>query len=443
MTDCLGDQLPERWWRSKAPCPCGADHLMIEHEREAHETLAAAARAHGTNANNLQAAWSGHHGLPKLPTSRPAEKKPPEFPPAGDELEVDVDQLDDLDALLKERGLDRADWIVIRVTVNKWEGFYKDAAKEARKVPLRQLKVTLRPRVKLELLLPATPKPLTLLKARSLPARPSKLVFVYGDDQRPNVDRGFEQAKLAWLQRNQPDVIIDLGDGMEFATISTHRPDPANNASVQECADNYASWLYTIRRLCPAAEIVILADNHVHRRLRDYQLDKARQLYGIRPADVDGLLPDMEPLLSLNRLLRLDEMNIRYVEPAIGSHYAESHYEIIPGRLVALHGYRTGSNVGRKLLDDYGCSIVYGHIHGQDVEVTDARRRGIGQRDRLYALGVGCGAVIEGGGGFAPGADWQQGCLTVSVFDGGGWTFDFLNYENGVLRWRDQEYAAA
>lgn len=66
MTDCLGDLLPERWWRSTEPCPCGADHRIIEHEREAHGTGSSAGRAHGTNPGNVTKAWSEFHGLPKI-----------------------------------------------------------------------------------------------------------------------------------------------------------------------------------------------------------------------------------------------------------------------------------------------------------------------------------------------------------------------------------------
>ena len=122
---------------------------------------------------------------------------------------------------------------------------------------------------------------------------------------------------------------------------------------------------------------------------------------------------------------------------------AESHYEIVPGELVALHGYRTGSNLGKKFIDDYGTSVVYGHAHQQDVYVTDQRRRGVGLRKRLTAIGVGCGAVIAGGGGFAPGADWQSGALTVSVFPDGGWTWDYMNHEAGVTRWRNEMWGSA
>jgi hypothetical protein len=73
VTDCLGKKLPERWWRSTAPCPCGGDHRIIEHEREAHGTCATAGRAHGTNPGNVTKAWSDFHGLPKIPTGPTAE----------------------------------------------------------------------------------------------------------------------------------------------------------------------------------------------------------------------------------------------------------------------------------------------------------------------------------------------------------------------------------
>jgi len=74
-TDCLDEQLPDRWWLSKEPCPCGDDHLVIEHERAVHESTANAARAHGVLPNTVSQAWSGKHGLPKLRGGFAAEKK--------------------------------------------------------------------------------------------------------------------------------------------------------------------------------------------------------------------------------------------------------------------------------------------------------------------------------------------------------------------------------
>ena len=356
-------------------------------------------------------------------------------------LELDVDHIDDLKDLLAERGMKLEDWVVVSVIVNKWEGFAKDEASQPYKVPLRQLKVTLRPKLDASLLQPANVRSLKPWKSILKPKRGGRLFFIYGDDQRPNVDRDFEAHKLAWVKAHQPDVIVDLGDGMDFPSVSGHKTNPAMNYSAQECINDYATWLYRLRCAAPNAEIVVLADNHVTGRLRDYQLANAAALYGVKPADVEGMADDLEPLVSVRRMLRLDEMNVRYVAPPGDTHYAESHYEIVPGELVALHGYRTGSNLGKKFIDDYGCSVIYGHAHQQDVYVTDQNRRGVGQRRRRYALGVGCGAVVAGGGGFAPGADWQNGALAVTVFPDGGWTWDYMDYEGGAMRWRDEMYA--
>ena len=358
---------------------------------------------------------------------------------------LDVDHIDDIDDLLAERGLNRDNWIIVSVIVNKWEGFAKqEDGSGIYRVPLRQLKVTLRPKVDVALLVPGKVAPLprlrTLASKRINPRNESKLVFVYGDDQRPNTQAEFEWFKLTWVRRHQPDVIVDLGDGMDFPTVSGHKTNPAMNWSVQECVDNYTTWLWRLRDAAPNAEIVILADNHVTGRLRDYQLAHAAALYGVHPAKIEGLADDLEPLMSVPRMLRLDELGIRYIQPAEDTHYAESHYEIVPGELVALHGYRTGANLGKKFIDDYGTSVVYGHAHQQDVYVTDHQRRGIGKRRRLAALGVGCGARIDGGGGFAPGADWQQNALTVTVFPDGGWTWDYMDFAHGVMRWRDEMY---
>lgn len=361
---------------------------------------------------------------------------------ATGEIEVDLDTIDDLKDLLAERGMDIDDWVVIRVTVNKWEGFYKDDTSAAVKVPLRQLKVFLRPKTTVFELRAANPLPPapSALRPRAKKESGAREIFIYGDDQRPNVDTTFEKLKLELLKDYTFDEIIDLGDGMDTPTISTHKINPAMNWSINECADNYATWLYAVSLIAPGTRKRILADNHTTGRLRDYVLAKAKDLYGARPADIPGLEKDLEPLMSINRLLRLEELGWEYVAPPGDTHYAESQIEIIPGELVAIHGYRTGLNLGKKYVDDFGCSVIYGHDHGQDVYATDTRRRGTGTRKRIFALGVGCGANLHGGGGFAPGADWQNCALTVTVFPDNSWTFDYVNYANGTLTWRNRQY---
>lgn len=410
---------------------------LLEEYAEHGNNYAELARAHGGNAGTFQK-WGHRAGI----VADAPGPKPKASLPEIDELEIDADSIDDIEGLLAERGMKLADWVIVRCVVNKWEGFYKTKDDEARVQPLRQLKITLRPRLSVEFIAPAHITPLRAPAARAKPSRASRLVFIYGDDQRPNVDRGFEACKLAWIAANQPDLIVDLGDGADAPSISGHKKNPAMSWPLQACINDTASWLYAVRCAAPNAEMVLLPDNHFAARLRDYQLAQAHALYGIRPADVDGLAEDLRPLISVERMLRLDEIGVTYMAAPGDTHYAEGQYEIVPGELVAIHGYRTGQNLGKKFLDDYGCSVIYGHAHHQDVHVSDKNRRGVGRRRRLYALGVGCGANLHGGGGFAPGADWQHSALTISVFPDGGWTWEPVNYENGALRWRDEEIRA-
>lgn len=356
------------------------------------------------------------------------------------EIAVDVNKIDELQDVLAERGMKLEDWVVVRVTVNKWEGFLKTDAGEPLTVPLRQLKIYLRPKTLLAELIQPAAVSLNIPKGK-VPNRNHlvKKYFIYGDDQWPHADETFKRLQLAWVKYNQPDEIIDLGDGCDMPTISTHKVDPSQNWTVQECADTYATWLYKLRNAAPDAPISILADNHMTGRLRDYQTAKAAALYGVTPAQVPGLSPDLEMLWSVPRLLRLDELRIKYVTPPGDTHYAESYLELIPEELVAIHGYRTGANLGKKFIEDHGCSVIYGHQHGQDLYVTDTRRRGVGKRKRLYALGVGCGSQVNAVN-YAPGSDHQNCALTVSEFSDGHWSFSYMNYEHGVLTWQDQKY---
>jgi hypothetical protein len=433
----------EDWWR---------DPALLQSEVKKHGGFMPCSRAHdGKPSDYTLRNWWTRHGLAPWENAYHAERRKhgrrtpgiTTLPPP-EEVEIDADSLDDIDGLLKERGLDPAEWVVVRVTINRWDGMAKNEAGEPLAIPLRQLKVSLRPRLSAQLVQPATVKPLPIAKFSRTKTlqRASKLVFVYGDDQRPNVDRQFEACKLAWLSANQPDLILDLGDGADAPTISGHKVNPAMSWPLQECVNDTASWLYAARCAAPNAEMVLLPDNHFAGRLRDYQMAQARALYGVHPADVDGLADDLQPLISVERMLRLDEIGVTYMAAPGDTNYAEGQYEIVPGELVAIHGYRTGQNLGKKFIDDYGCSVIYGHAHHQDVYVSDQNRRGVGRRRRLYALGVGCGANLHGGGGFAPGADWQNSALTVSVFPDGGWSWEPVNFEHGVLRWRDQEYRA-
>lgn len=73
MAACLHDKLPDRWYRSTAPCPCGKPHRIVEHELEAHGTLRAAAHAHQVKPNTVTQAWA-QQGLKRLQPGPPPKQ---------------------------------------------------------------------------------------------------------------------------------------------------------------------------------------------------------------------------------------------------------------------------------------------------------------------------------------------------------------------------------
>lgn len=73
MGGCLGDALPERWWR---------DPEHLQREVRAHGNRTHAAKAHGVSPGTVAKAWSDL-GLHELPSGRPAERV---IEPAGDDV---------------------------------------------------------------------------------------------------------------------------------------------------------------------------------------------------------------------------------------------------------------------------------------------------------------------------------------------------------------------
>lgn len=155
------------------------------------------------------------------------------------------------------------------------------------------------------------------------------------------------------------DLIVNLGDNLDFPAFSTHRSAPGytTNRTVQYAIDRYATILATEREIAPDAKIVDLPSNHVVRLLNTV-IDKIPALVGIRRA-----FGEM-PILSIPYLCRYDEYNIE-VPPGgypDGKLWASDN-------LLFQHGDRTSSTPGataRKYLKD-GVSVVYGHHHHEEL----------------------------------------------------------------------------
>lgn len=404
------------------------DPEQLREEHTAHGTFIAISAVHGES-ESVYVKWWHKNQMPPIGAGKPAKRDD------TGSVTLDVDRLGEIAVMLRARGLNPDDWIVVRAVVNAWEGFYKtdrpgenDPAHET--VPLKQMKVTLRPRLE-TLFVPA--RDVRPLPKPKLPSKrkPRLLVFV-GDEQAPYHDPVLQQLFRQWLSFNKPHEAVHLGDLMDLPTLSRHRPNPEWNASPQACIQAGYEILRGYREASPDTHWHALPGNH-DERLRDYQLQRAPGMFGIRPADLDDR--ELAAVHSLPTLLHLEALGIAWH----GSNADYEHAQVdVSDDLVARHGFITGQNSAERTVRKLGLSVVVGHTHRQVVTyVTEERRR-----ESLTMLGVeaGCMCLIKGGLGYVVNPAWQQGAYAATVWPDGTFNGEHIRYRDGVLTWRDQRY---
>jgi hypothetical protein len=352
-------------------------------------------------------------------------------------------KLDDPDTMLRERGLDPSDWLIENLIVNEWDG----PSKEQGTVTYYQCKLHLKRKKPLaQLVAPRTdgwkaPKPKK--PARGKP----QLTVVVGDQQAPFQDEGLHAAFCSWLQTVQPDYGITLGDTIDLPTISRHRLDPENTATVNECLQAGYDLLRGYREASPATRWTKLCGNH-DERLRNILLDKpsVQPLYGIKradsPEDAGG------PVMTVPHLLRLDELEIDYADP-------EGPYDMgqveINDRLAVRHGWIAKKGSGSSALatlEHLGYSCIVGHTHRQGIVYHTAHDIH-GEPKVLTGVEAGCMCRVDQKKvngkkfpGFTVLPDWQQGFVTVVTYPDSQFRVEPATYVNKTLLWRDERWRA-
>lgn len=220
----------------------------------------------------------------------------------------------------------------------------------------------------------------------------------------PLHDRHAMDVLLQMAALEQPDVIVWLGDSVDFAEWSTKYPTPielmdTSQASIDECY----WWLAQFRATCPSAEIVVMEGNHDD-RIRRRMTDKA-------PAAVSlSGVHDTAPALDMARLLALDSLDVQYVGP-----YPEPYW--LWGKVEVKHGDtvrgRSGATVAAEVADA-SHPVVHGHIHR--VELATRTIWGPDGARPVWAMTPGC--LCRVAPGVVPGVkrrqNWQQGWAMVT-----------------------------
>jgi predicted phosphodiesterase len=242
------------------------------------------------------------------------------------------------------------------------------------------------------------------------------------------------------------DLIVNLGDFLDFAEFGKFEMEPAFAKTSQAGVDRGHKFLCQQRQIAPDADIILLEGNHDRRLQKAVTTNTVAALH-LKRAEV----PEDWPVMSVPFLLRLNEdhLNVEYV----GGYPAGIYW--INQNLACIHGHTTrsrGSTVAA-VVDDERTSVIHGHIHR--IELQHKTRRTFEGAKRSLAASPGClcrtdGAVPSTKGSTDPHGrpvnaveDWQQGMAVVSYEEGdGNFDVELIPISRGEAIFRGDYYRA-
>lgn len=347
----------------------------------------------------------------------------------------------DPDRMLEERGLDPLEWYVDAITVNEWEGLQKGGKNTTK---LYQTKFTAKRKKPYVGLMPVRSDGWAPGRHGARPEFSDHLIVVCGDQQAPFHDEGLHELFCEWLNVNQPDRGVILGDLGDFPDISRHPDDPENLATAQECLQASYEILRDYVAASPDTEWQYLLGNH-DERIRQYLIKTAPRLYQLAQVDTDD--GDGAAVHSMSHLLRLDELGVHLVDPH--GTYENARVQLSDNLGVA-HGWKVREGSGAtalKTLEQTGYSIIVGHTHRQSC-VYHTFHEITGKARQLMAVEAGCMCRMDGKQdetsrrypNYMTAPDWQQGFCTATIYPDGKFSVDLARYVNGVLLWREERY---
>lgn len=184
-------------------------------------------------------------------------------------------------------------------------------------------------------------------------------VFV-PDSHGASVDKGAQKAFLADLDFLKPEEIVWIGDHLDcggfLAQHHTLGFVPETRRTFAEDVAEANAFLDAVAKLCPSSSQTYIEGNHEH-RLEKWCIEQGLQ----KEEDVDFLLKRF----GVAAVLNLEGRGIRHVE--YGKKYdgltVPGAIKLGKGKSIATHGSFAGVSAARKMLQRWGCSVFFGHIH--------------------------------------------------------------------------------
>jgi len=238
--------------------------------------------------------------------------------------------------------------------------------------------------------------------------------------------------------------VINLGDFLDLPMYGTYEQE-TNFAHTAQLAINRGHRFLAEQRANAGmdARIILLEGNH-DKRLNRFINTNAAAAYGIKVANI----PDAWPVLSLQNLLRCDELGVEFID----GYPAAAHW--INKRLRAMHGDRanaSGSTAAQYANSNPNISTLFGHTHRMEQQSKTVFDRDQSIKSVSFSPGCLCrvdGAVpsVKGGVDVKGQAlqyfeNWQQGVSVIFYKDGDddSFHFDQVHIHKGKTMYRGEE----
>lgn len=238
--------------------------------------------------------------------------------------------------------------------------------------------------------------------------------------------------------------VVNLGDFLDLPAQGKYEQEAAFAFTTQHALDRGHLFLGQQRAAAPNAKIVVLEGNHDRRMQKFVQLN-ALSAFGLKRANA----PESWPVMSLPYLLRLDELDVEYIDA-----YPAGMWWI-NDKLRAVHGDKVrsnGSTAAAYTNDMPHISTIFGHIHRQEIQSkTTFDREG---KIKAMAISPGCLCRVDGHVPSVKGStniegkpvtyweNWQQGVAVVRYKPEGSFHVDLVHIDDGKTLYKGQEFSA-
>jgi predicted phosphodiesterase len=238
------------------------------------------------------------------------------------------------------------------------------------------------------------------------------------------------------------DGVINLGDFLDLPTFGRFEQEAAFAGTTQKAFDRGHLFLQQQRAAAgEKADIVLIEGNH-DRRLEKFIGVNAAAAWGLKRANADEL-----PVMSIPYLLRLDEIQVEYIDAYPAGAYWLSK------TLRAVHGNKArsnGSTAAAYTNADPHISTIFGHAHRLEIQ-----SKTVFDRDgaiKSVAVSPGCLCRVDGAVPSVNGStkidgsaakyheNWQQGILVTTIDESGKEFHELVQIDEGIAFFRGNKF---